>query len=132
VRRECEIHCSESLFPEFIENNAIFFPRPILALGQHYFFKHPFSRKPLDEDEDLFSDDENATNEGRGPNPGRSFEASNDRVINVNQKGERPVSGSTFGFSNTNKRDSGVGVDMRLSISHRFTNSGLWDPFRRK
>jgi len=110
---------------------------PILALGQHYFFKHPFSRKPLDEDEDLFSDDGNATNEGRIPNPGRSFEANNDDVINVNQKGERPVStrmtmGSTFGFANTNKRHSGVGVDMRLSISHRFTNSGLWDPFRRK
>jgi len=108
---------------------------PLLALGQHYFFKQPFSRKPLDEDADIFFDDEYPANEGQTPNPGRPFEESNDNVINMNQKERQPASttvGSSFGFANTNKPHSGVGVNMQLSISHRITNSGLWDSLRRK
>jgi hypothetical protein len=110
------------------------FSRPILAFGQHYFFKQPFSRKPLDDDEDTLSDGENAT---KGNPIGRSSEEINVGVINMNQKGQQPVStgmtmGSAFGFANTNRPHNGVGVGTRLSIAHRVTNSGLWDSLRRK
>jgi len=118
--------------------------RPIFAFGQHYFFKQPFSRKDLDEDDIILSDDTNLPNERRAPKPGKLSAAMRVNIFNMGQKGQQPVStrvtmGSAFGFSNTNRPvvvnpHNGVGVGARPEndLVDRVTNSGLWDSFKRK
>jgi len=90
---------------------------PILAIGQHYFFKQPFSRK-ANEDDIILSDDDNAS---------------------LFTMGQRPLSTRLgFGFADTNRPGAnlrnGVGVGPRLGndLVDRITNSGLWDSFKRK
>lgn len=100
--------------------------RPILAFGQHYFFKQPFSRNDLDEDV-ILSDDANPPNEHQTPKPGRPSAAMKVNVFNMGQKDQRPVStrvtkGSAFGFANTNNlgvnphNGVGVGAQGRRTI----------------
>lgn len=117
--------------------------RPIFAFGQHYFFKQPFSRKDLDEDDIILSDDMKPPNERQPPKPGKLSAAMKVNIFNMGQKGQQPVStrvpmGSSFGFANTNRPGvsprNGVGVGPRPEndLVDRVTNSGLWDSFKRK